>query len=1468
MSHLQGTSNDAHGCSNPIPFSQNELTGNLESSATNTITNGGQYHQHSLHASWSPTHDSNPLQFLPQNHTAISSDYNSSLDGDTAYAIPHRPTSDTQIPIDTPALFPKANNNFNTVDNYPNIDHILQTQGDYWNTMGDTGHGMVSQCAKSPLGKHRREEAQQFDALSIPKKTCLSQSSLSQSSCFQSAPISDELTETQIRACKKWLQQVKCWPNDETFEKVARTMRANLKSIYGWAFEYVIRKQIEFDLSSISARCHNMKEFSKTQVDFFISWLETLEEWPDDLRLSEFASITTNESLDLVLKLAYQMLLHPEIDVTVQAIESIETEPSLLATTPCKKSESINQFLPVFKLPAPCSPTKDISLLGRDDAKPIQCTFACGKRYRTSRGVQCKNHEARHFPQRTYVCLASFVDLTTKCCKICGMANVDASHVYENVDHQMNGNGTCFAGGFLRKDHLKQHYENSHGKMRSKDYEILTSSLAEFPLRSQVPKWCGFCVANVSYAGDQVKARFAHMKSHFINENKCMRDWISNTGALQNDEDLSDDGSFSDDPDQHDSSDGSDSEDDDHRGDRGQTLKKKPLKSNQKHHSDENSMYRKRTVEDCELNNKTMNRLEAGQLQLEFILELPGLTAKSSTASIQEDSQYNVLNEFQIVDLLGTGGSSKVYKLVHRQTRFQIAMKQITSTSSEEKFQSEVRMLRRFNHPYIVELLNLPNTAQNLIFLYPAADYTLRTYFHCSVRELLLDLLISLHETTSALAHIHQNFALHGDIKPENILVYNLKGRTQFLIGDLGAARFECSEANYSKEIPITPKYCPPEVFETRRYSRRSDIYSLGIVLLEIFLHYEGLDYWRLINCLKDSPQKSYNVAPEEALFLSELLNRKNKSSLAIFEGISLCLSRDPRLRPSAFQLQCAILSDCNIKSTPQEALLSSSASQKQTEVPLKSVSATQNKSLVTILEADWSPLISWLSTCNNTHTDCGHSRKHKITKPLRLFDCHERKLIVAFDRKYAALSYCWGDVWKSKVMFGQVWSEYARFSSKLPQIIEDAISVTQKLGLRYLWIDQLCINPFDTEDIHRHLLQIGDIYSNAFVAIIFLGEISNQTKSPTNLQRDSSEISHLLNGVGSWIVPTRLRAIELIELSAWHRRGWTLQETVLSRRSVYFTNQDILWTCSSAEEEEIGIFQSFPKSQITEWDLANSVRGIYHYIKLYSQRELTDPGEKIYAILGLLQTSEVNGSKMNHVMGIPIIPLYAETKEWYDPSMLAFVLGMCWDTALPHSFERCRRFPSWSWAGWIAELGDWTWEMSAAKFISIEYLRNFRTSVNIVFELFNGSLIDWSALMLRHTHSEASLSTQAMHISGWVSKGSCRQATQHEHFNLMHFQFQTTETDCLNFRMAFIPHHRNFDHDRCLAIHLLEGGEPYSVTWLIASEVNGRLERIGLLMYKHDEIMNELCSCRKSENKEHPHISIVERKWDTLVLL
>ncbi len=85
-------------------------------------------------------------------------------------------------------------------------------------------------------------------------------------------------------------------------------------------------------------------------------------------------------------------------------------------------------------------------------------------------------------------------------------------------------------------------------------------------------------------------------------------------------------------------------------------------------------------------------------------------------------------------------------------------------------------------------------------------------------------------QVASGLAHVHNTQVVHGDIRPENILLVPKNDQARVIIIDFGSAKVRDKEASRSADFGTAP-YATPEQFESASISTAADIYSLGVVL-------------------------------------------------------------------------------------------------------------------------------------------------------------------------------------------------------------------------------------------------------------------------------------------------------------------------------------------------------------------------------------------------------------------------------------------------------------------------------------------------------------------------------------------------------------------------------------------------------------------------------------------------------------
>jgi hypothetical protein len=192
-------------------------------------------------------------------------------------------------------------------------------------------------------------------------------------------------------------------------------------------------------------------------------------------------------------------------------------------------------------------------------------------------------------------------------------------------------------------------------------------------------------------------------------------------------------------------------------------------------------------------------------------------------------------NRYRIDALIGRGGMSDVYRGTDIVLERQVAIKILTDRSEDlrKRFLREAQSMARLNHPNIVGVYDAAQSdGVSYIVMELVQGRTLATIspseltVHTALRY-ILDLL-------EGLAFAHENNVIHRDIKPANIMV--LPGG-QIKVMDFGLSRrtSEMSSVTNAGEIVGTIAYLSPERFLGKIADARSDLYSVGVVMYEVF---------------------------------------------------------------------------------------------------------------------------------------------------------------------------------------------------------------------------------------------------------------------------------------------------------------------------------------------------------------------------------------------------------------------------------------------------------------------------------------------------------------------------------------------------------------------------------------------------------------------------------------------------------
>ncbi|KAI4385829.1 hypothetical protein MLD38_003822 [Melastoma candidum] len=286
---------------------------------------------------------------------------------------------------------------------------------------------------------------------------------------------------------------------------------------------------------------------------------------------------------------------------------------------------------------------------------------------------------------------------------------------------------------------------------------------------------------------------------------------------------------------------------------------------------------------------------------------------KDSRRTLSFDEISNATGDFNESNIIGCGGFGMVYKAsFHDGTKLAIKKLSGDCGQMEREFQAEVEILSRAQHPNLVHLQGycMEKETRMLIYSYMengSLDYWLHEK---SDGPALLDWNTRLRIARGAargLAYLHQScepHILHRDIKSSNIL---LDENFEAHLADFGLARLICAyETHVSTDLVGTLGYIPPEYGQASVATYKGDIYSFGVVLLELVTGKRPMDMCkpRASRDLIAWVLQMKKLNREDEVFDPCIYGKKhNKEILRVFEIACACSSDNPKSRPSSQQL-------------------------------------------------------------------------------------------------------------------------------------------------------------------------------------------------------------------------------------------------------------------------------------------------------------------------------------------------------------------------------------------------------------------------------------------------------------------------------------------------------------------------------------------------------------------------------------
>ncbi len=193
-------------------------------------------------------------------------------------------------------------------------------------------------------------------------------------------------------------------------------------------------------------------------------------------------------------------------------------------------------------------------------------------------------------------------------------------------------------------------------------------------------------------------------------------------------------------------------------------------------------------------------------------------------------------DRYEIIDVVGTGGMSTVYRAKDERLKRFVAIKVLKSDYSNDasfvsKFRAEAQNSAGLTHPNIVSVYDVcEDNGRYFIVMELVEGITLKEYIHLNGRLSMDQALNFSMQIAAGLEAAHDHHVIHRDIKPQNIIVAN---NGNLKVTDFGIAKAATSTTMSTTGIGSV-HYISPEQARGGYSDERSDIYSLGITMFEM----------------------------------------------------------------------------------------------------------------------------------------------------------------------------------------------------------------------------------------------------------------------------------------------------------------------------------------------------------------------------------------------------------------------------------------------------------------------------------------------------------------------------------------------------------------------------------------------------------------------------------------------------------
>ncbi|KAH7130400.1 heterokaryon incompatibility protein-domain-containing protein [Dendryphion nanum] len=339
----------------------------------------------------------------------------------------------------------------------------------------------------------------------------------------------------------------------------------------------------------------------------------------------------------------------------------------------------------------------------------------------------------------------------------------------------------------------------------------------------------------------------------------------------------------------------------------------------------------------------------------------------------------------------------------------------------------------------------------------------------------------------------------------------------------------------------------------------------------------------------------------------------------------------------------------------------------------------------------------NWLNTCLQSHSPCTtpSAGTWMPTRVVEIYGHEKVRLCSTASKttpdKYVCLSHCWGKDPLFRTLKENVSAHHEDIPwSRIPKTFRDAISVTHRLGLKFLWIDSLCIVQDDGDDWLREGSMMDFIYEMGTLTIAATkaaGPREGCFCEDEGLRRRLEFERTGADGGGTYDVVVEKGLVHDIDTWPIMTRAWVVQERLLSPRIIHFGPSELLWECRSLATCQCtqwtpSSFNKMTLAPSTRPDRLETLRIWHRVVSNYTTKSITYESDIFPALQGIAKSI------------LKTTDLKWKAGQWDFASFAWY--------AVSSGSRRAKewRAPSWSWA---SVAGQVAWPVEVQR-VAVEY--------------------------------------------------------------------------------------------------------------------------------------------------------------------